>query len=371
MLYTREQEKNVEQYSNTENPSQMQEYSVPGENATNYGVTIANPQQASLFPEASQPPQNLFQNYTPNQTNYFLLNPVSPFAALPSGTTNANTTQQNMISNQENTERATSSTAIDASLRVGQDQVLESHSSNQPGPCCSNPQCLQAASLHKQEIENLKAFYNRIIIQNRISFLPGSSLERIPIAPATIRSFPFLNPSPFSRLVSRPNSHLIGRPNQTITSQPSRPAAETSITEPLIRSVFKDQTPKGWPTMARIRTFLESINLKQYCQRTGLQGAAKKVILNDVNQMLLRVIDADCLLFQEWVQLYKSTLLHKMATLGNGIIEHLLQWVTMFRNFGDIPTAILLDNLKRCLLRIFHRVKGKALYRSLVDTGSV
>ena len=112
-------------------------------------------------------------------------------------------------------------------------------------------------------------------------------------------------------------------------------------------------------------------------------------MLSDIKLLLDSVLDEESFIFQQWCQLYSSTTTQKSFTLSASIIKTILTWPAILAaqeasTFGiaspsfDIlghacakssifdrtETERLLENLKRCLLRIFHKVKRCSAYIS-------
>jgi hypothetical protein len=112
----------------------------------------------------------------------------------------------------------------------------------------------------------------------------------------------------------------------------------------------------GWPSMIEIQIYLENLEIRQSHQT---QKNGKKKLLPEIKEFLDQALDVQSDLFGSWCDLYQTSVSHKMATVSKAIIQHLLTWVPFIdpEKALQLESVVLLENLKRSLLRIFHKVK--------------
>ena len=186
---------------------------------------------------------------------------------------------------------------------------------------------MQAFANHKQEIDRLNSLILKLLSQK----------EKEPFFP-----------SPLQNNFNLDVINLNTQPPLNLVSLETRLSSDKSL-NPTVAT--------GWPDLKTIKSFLKNQNLKKY------YGDQPKIqLLKEINDYLKSLLHDDSSSFLKWLELYSSSKVLKMTTLANSIIEHILQWPHIFKdNFKGTPSAILLDNLKRALLKIFHKVKRTAV----------
>ena len=191
---------------------------------------------------------------------------------------------------------------------------------------CGNLHCEQAFANHKQEIDRLNSLILKLLSQNEELFFPSLLQNNFNLDAINLNT----------------------QPPISLVSLETRLSSDKSL-NPTVAT--------GWPDIKTMKSFLNNQNLKKY------YGDQPKVqLLKEINDYLKSLLDDDSSSFLMWLELYSSAKVLKMTTLANSIIEHILQWPHIFGdNFKKIPSTILLDNLKRALLKIFHKVKRTAV----------
>jgi hypothetical protein len=124
-------------------------------------------------------------------------------------------------------------------------------------------------------------------------------------------------------------------------------------------STFINQKRKGfgWPTNEEMKQFLLNQNLKKYSGEKS-----NSPLLVKINFHLKNALHEDSPIFIFWIQLYSMAKAKKMTTLAESIISYILQWPQILKDeYNDIPSTVILENLKRSLLKIFHKIKRTAV----------